>query len=112
MPDYKESNIAGTQFVRCNQLIFNNPMAGDVKTVFFQEETVLNVDGMEKPIVIAQGMCHNALKPDNAGQTFQLVDFATGNVVGQATYGQVYEMLASLYLHTAMLRDNGVRVTA
>ena len=110
MPDYQESNIEGTQFVRCRQVILNNPLGNEIKTVFFQEERVINA-GLEKPILRDEGFVHNALRADNADTTFPIMD-ATGLVTGIGTYQQVYDMLASLYLHTALLRDQGISATS
>lgn len=111
MADYKKQDIVGTQFTRCNRIEFSNPLGADFRPVTFHEENVLNAQWMDKPVVIAAGRCQNALTDGNGDTAFPLVNHETGEVVGQATYKQVYEMLASLYLYTAMLRDHGINGT-
>ena len=111
MADYKQTDIVGNQFTRCNRIEFSNQLGAETMPVFFHEETVLNVQGMEKPVIVSAGMCHNALTDGNGGTVFPLVNHATGEVIGEATYQQVYDMLASLYLYTAMLRDHGINGT-
>ena len=103
MPDYKESEVSGTQFRRCNGLQFMNQLGVQTRAVVFSEEDVINIGG--KHICTPAGSIFNGLTADNGSTESPLIDPVTGQVVGTATYQDVYNILSSLYLATAMARD-------
>lgn len=100
MPNYKETTVSGSSYTRAHRVIINNQYQS-VPTISFQEEEVLNVNGQ----VIQQqkeSLSENFTNPDTV---FPLVDPTTGAPLGDATYGQIYVLLHSLYLHLAARRD-------
>ena len=103
MPNYKESTVQGTSFRRCKGIQFINQLNVSTRAVVFEEEDVVSFDG--KHFATASGSLMSGFDAENGSTVFPLVDIETGALLGSATYQQVYEMLASLYLHTAMKRD-------
>lgn len=104
MPDYKESTIPCTSFVRAYAVSCLNPRNGS-KMIQFQEETVLRLpDGTES--FLRAGECSKILSADNAATAFPLRDPGTGDPTGATmTYQDVYTVLMSLYYHVATERD-------
>ena len=107
MPDYKESTIPCTSFVRAYAVSCLNPRNGS-KMIQFQEETVLRLpDGTES--FLRAGECTKILTPENAATQFALRDPQTGEVTGETTtYQDVYRLLMSLYYHLATERDASI----
>lgn len=103
MPNYKETTISGSSYIRAHRVIINNPYQG-IPTISFQEEEVLNVNGQ---VIQQQKESVNESLTDPSA-SFPLVDPTTGDSLGEATYGQIYVLLHSLYLHLAAKRDAAV----
>ena len=101
MPDYKESQVAGTRWQRCNRITINNPY-GAMPTIRFDEEERIAVG--EQTIGNPVG---GILKDfDDPERTFPLCNPMTGESTGAtATYGEVYVLLWSLYMALATERD-------
>jgi hypothetical protein len=113
--DYKQSDEVGTSWQRCNNLGVINPLAGDttllpgqptIPTIFFSEEKVINLGGetIRKPA----GGCQ---KEFNATDVIPLLNPSTNEPLGTtATHQDLYVLLYSLYMQTALERDaaNGI----
>ena len=102
MPDYKQTNIAGTSWQRAWRVECENPLDGQ-RSITFHEEQVINAGGQQ--IRMPAGGLQVPLTAENALTGFPLVDPDTGETTGSATYAQVYQLLHSLYMHSAVQRD-------
>ena len=110
--NYKETTLSGISWTRCRAVTIVNPLAGtgeiDRKTniqdgpvAYFQEETVLSVDGKE--IRADAGSCSQKFDPT---AMIQLRDPVSGELTGATmTHAELYTILYSLYLQTATERD-------
>ena len=103
--NYKETNIAGTQYQRSSGGSFVNPIDGQgSKGISFREDQVINTGA--KQIVQPVGDLFEPLNATNATTIFQILDPTTDLPIGQTrTYQDVYLMLYSLYRHCAKKRD-------
>lgn len=105
MPDYNESQIAGTAWQRTGYIAINNPRPTEgVPSITFMEEQVIPLGGGQEHTRPLGGLVET-FAPENYGETFDLLHPETGEAVGQATYMEVYVMLASAYRHVANKRD-------
>lgn len=102
MPDYKQTTINGTSWQRAWRVECENPLQGQRK-ITFHEEQVLNAGNQQ--IRTPVGSVSVQFDLQNALTTFPLLDPDTGAQLGTATYAQVYRMLHSLYMHSAAERD-------
>lgn len=116
--NYKQTNLAGTSWVRCKSISITNPLPGGtevsydsitkrqiltpiVPTAYFQEEKVISIDDVQNTIDI--GICTKKFNPTDI---INLRNPETGGLVGTtATHGDLYVLLYSLYLQTAEERD-------
>lgn len=111
MSNYNETSITGQAWTRCTRIVIENPLNG-VPAATFIEERAINADGE-----VTTRPLGNIVQPflaeetdgvsANLDETFDLVNPATGEVVGQATIADVYAMLWSAYRHVAAKRDAG-----
>lgn len=104
MANYKETNLAGTSYVRAGSLTVINGEAN--KSITFQEEQLINLesgDVIRKPA----GQVWSPFTAENANTEFQVLNPGTGEPIAGATmtYADVYAALYSLYLHLATERD-------
>lgn len=110
MANYKEVDLAGVSWIRCRNITITNPVTGTigpttgnltVPTAYFQEEKVLSIDGVQNTIDV--GSC---VKQFNPTDIINIRNPETGELVGTtATHGDLYVLLYSLYLQTALERD-------
>lgn len=103
MADYKKSSIVGESWVRAYSININNPYVG-VKSIHFQEEKALLTDDgdvLTKRIGEVSSVFDDASEPTE----FSLRNPESNEIVGTATYGDVYAILHSLYMHLALKRD-------
>ena len=101
MSNYRETTIAGTSWVRCSTVIIQNDL-GETPTVVFSEQTVINLDGAQQ-VVQPKGSLRLGFEPT---ALVSLVDPATNLPTGETvTHAEVYRILYSAYLQTAMARD-------
>ncbi|WP_330114932.1 hypothetical protein SA496_01300 [Pseudomonas sp. JS3066] len=105
MPDYKETDVAGTSWVRCGYLGINNPRphSGEPSVTFVEEEVIALGGGRE--LINKLGNLVEPFTPENAAEAFDLVHPETGDVLGSMTYQDLYVALASAYRHVALKRD-------
>lgn len=98
--NYRETTVTGISWQRANRVTIDNPLGGIPLIHFVEEEVVALADGhITRPL---GAVMERMTDPDAA---FPLLIPDTGQVVGEATYGQVYALLHSLYLHLATQRD-------
>ena len=109
--NYKQTELAGTSWVRCHGITVTNPLAGAEEhdrhgqpigpTAFFTEEKVVTMDGAD--LRIPTGHCSKAFSPE---ALIPMIDPATGEATGETvTHGALYQILYSLYIQTALERD-------
>lgn len=104
MREYKETEIAGHEYVRCKGVQIINELGAPQRTILFHEESV-EVTG-SRHIAQPLGAVMNHLTADNGATEFDIIDFETMQPTGKkATYKDAYAIMASLYLHTAHKRD-------
>lgn len=103
MPNYKESAVAGTKWTRSWQVNIDNKYQQIPTIAFFEEEVVDTGDG-----TFISKMLPGALRESfsDPSKSFNLLNPATGNVIGTASYQDLYVILSSLYSALAELRDN------
>lgn len=108
--NYQESTLTGTSWIRCNQVSITNPLAGTpvgpmesaIPSINFAEEKVMVIDG--NTVKIPVGSCHKSFQADS---TIPLLDPTTGASLGASvTHAELYTILFSLYIQTAVERDN------
>jgi len=100
MANYQETQVTGTKWQRCNQVLINNPY-NTTPAVAFKEETVVVLDSG----VFIQSQSGLACDFDPQG-VINLRDPATGALTGQTMSQQdVYVALYSMYLQLAEQRD-------
>lgn len=100
MPDYKQAELTGTEWQRCNLLSVSNPLGGTPEIVFSEERVVSLATG-----AITQ-FTEGCRKQFSAAESFPLLDPATNAPTGQTlTHGELYVALYSLYMQTAAERD-------
>lgn len=100
--NYKETTVTGSSWVRANSVTVHNPLGG-TGAIRFNEERVIVLE--DKTISEPVGSVQDRLTEDKRSKVFDLKHPETLEVVGQATYEQVYLLLHSLYLHLAAERD-------
>jgi hypothetical protein len=104
MPNYQESAVAGTSWTRACRVICENPLSGQGLSAGFVEERVVSM-GADQQMTQPMGVLTEPFSAANMGEVFNLLDPATGAVIGTSTYGAVFMQLHSLYYHVAAKRD-------
>lgn len=109
--NYKQSAVSGVSWVRCKAVTVTNPLDPVVDpilgtsrgpTAYFQEEKVVNVDGSN--ILTDVGSCQKEFQIE---AEIPLLDPNTGLPTGKSvTHGELYTILFSLYMQTAVERDS------
>jgi hypothetical protein len=102
MSDYKENEVAGRSWQRCNQVLISNPLEG-APMVRLSEESVISIDGHR----FSNSLPGIQFEFDPS-ITIQLVNPATGaKIAGKTVTGaDVYVSLYSLYIQKALERDS------
>lgn len=111
MANYKETSLSGVSWVRCRNITITNPIAGTmevslvstpaVPTAYFQEEKVVYIDGAQSTIDV--GSCIKQFIPTDI---IIIKDPETGVATGAVmTHAELYTVLYSLYIQTALERD-------
>lgn len=104
MADYRESNMAGTQYRRCHAVVQVNPSGGVGRAATFVEEDVLVL--ADREVKLPAGNLVAGLTADNAGEQFELpVALSCLPAGAKLTYQDYYLIGAALYLHVAQQRD-------
>jgi hypothetical protein len=103
MAQYQEQTGQGQVWQRCYSIMVDNPLGGPA-TITFNEEKVMVIG--EEVVKNPLTMCR---KKFNSPMTFPLRNPQTGEPTGQTmTHLEVYKILHSLYIHTAMQRDGTI----
>lgn len=106
MPNYQESQVDGTKWRRCERIEIANPSAPETPRITFFERDVIGIDGN---VVGVAGNAPNAALSVQYDQNavIDLYDPETLEPTGQTiTHAQLYVMLFSAYMTTAVARDN------
>lgn len=103
MPNYRESSVAGQKWTRAVRFVGENPVGGTPAVTFLEEEAVSF--GEDQVVTRSLGGIVETFVPANYAEQFDLLDPASGEVVGSMTYVQVYAAMHSLYMHLATKRD-------
>lgn len=105
MADYKQDTISGTKWQRCNRVQIINDL-NDTPRIIFGEEEIISLNGE---------FIHNQPKQYECASNFSyntsinLRDPNTGELTGAtSTQGELYVLLYSLYIQTALERDEAV----
>lgn len=101
MSNYKQSEITGESWQRAARVVIENPRNGVPAITFIEEKVIVN--GEE--IIVPAGSVSEPFLPENYLEEFPLYHPETGEIVGSATYQDVYVILHNLYLHVAAKRD-------
>lgn len=101
MADYKESQIMGSEYTRCSQVVISNPLASTPQVQFYEERVAVIGD---RCLFTPSG--HIQVRFD-ADKVIPLVNPETlGLIPGQSTtMGQLYLALFSAYIQAALERD-------
>lgn len=101
MANYRETAATGTAWIRANQVVINNPYEAAPSISFGCEQIVLlgdKVITVPDPRYLVAGY-----RPVNE---IPLLDPATGEPTGEiATHSQLYGILYSLFIKTALEQD-------
>jgi hypothetical protein len=103
MSNYRQSAVSGQAWTRASSVTLLNPL-NETSVGMFHEETVVAI-GDGKYIKQAVGSCSDHFDSTNATEEFSLIHPVTGDVIGSATYQEIYVMMSSLYIHIATKRD-------
>lgn len=100
--NYKESTLTGTSWTRCRCVTITNPLAGTTPpTAYFQEERVVEIDGGNTTMDAS-----SCSKPFDPASVITMLNPITGLPTGTTTtHGELYAILYSLYMQTAIERD-------
>lgn len=102
--NYKLSNVTGESWVRAKRIVIENPLNGRVVAKFV-EEKVVNVDQGEQ-FFKDMGVLEIDPAPTTMAETIPVLDPTTGEKTGETvTYGELYTLLKSAYIHFALRRD-------
>lgn len=100
MSDYKETQVTGKKWQRCNVVHIDNPHQAQ-PTVTFAEQKVAEVDGATFQTQLGQ-----IVLPFDPASVIELRNPVTGELTGQTTtLADVYVALYSLYSQSALERD-------
>lgn len=103
MSKYRETTLAGSSYVRANQVIIRNEI--DAKGITFQETEVINLDNGEN-ISKSAGSLSETLTAENALTEFDLLNPETNAPTGATmSYQDLYAAVYSLYFKLALERD-------
>jgi hypothetical protein len=101
--NYKETSGVGSSWVRAYELTVYNPYDSDIKSVEFYEERVVNLG--DTVVFNKIGSAGKSITNAQLLDTFPILDVQTGEATGTMTYLQLYQALHSLYIATALERD-------
>ena len=103
MAQYQEQTGPGQIWQRCYSIRIDNPLGGQA-TLTFDEERVITIG--DQVVKTPHTVCR---KRFNSPLTFPLRNPQTGELTGETmTHLEVYKILHSLYIHTAMQRDGTI----
>lgn len=98
---YRETDVSGSEYTRCYQVVIDNPAGGLPRATFYEERVLFSAG--QRARRWPSGQCE--LIYDSA-LVVPLLDPATGAQTGEtATLGALYLSLYSAYLHAATARD-------
>jgi hypothetical protein len=97
MTYYKQQSVSGTKYKRASRIIIDSVKDSNPVINFVAEE-IVTIDGED--IHKDAGNITGTFTAENAGTQFDLVNPATGDLLGaKATYQDVQVILFSLFFH-------------
>ena len=101
MSKYKQTNITGEEYTRCDSITVANPL-DRVPSITFQEERVLVLP--DRSINTRAG---HVFVPFDPEATVALRNPETDELTGGTiTHGEIYAILYSAYIQSALARDD------
>jgi hypothetical protein len=116
MTNYNHSSISANSWTRAAYVVIDNPLQSPDCTrkpsITFNEELVIHTGDtyIKQNITVSDinNFVREELTPDNLKTSFKLLDSNGNPTKKTATYQDVYNMISSLYIHVAKIRDNRV----
>lgn len=101
MPNYQQSTVTGTAWTRCRLVNIINPLNSRPCAVFV-EERAMTIDGQ-----VITNDAGNVARGFDQAQSIPLRNPETGELTGASvSQGELYTILYSLYMQTAIERDS------
>jgi hypothetical protein len=105
MPNYKETAVTGTSWIRAYQMRLTNPYNALPKVTFDEEKIVSYGSNVVKTPIIAKTIDEVSVDFSDPTVKFDLVNPDTDAVIGSATYQDFHVMVYSLYHSLGIVRD-------
>lgn len=100
---YKHDHMSGDLWTRTKRIIIENPVDATPMLKFAEEQVIDGGTGYVKQDI---GTINIPMDRDRLFDAFPLIDNITGEPVGTTmTFGEVYSIIYSVYLHFAKQRD-------
>lgn len=102
--NYKESVVTGNKWTRSHRVICDNKFNGDKSIQYLEEEIIqLSDKTISQPL---DGIGNKLIaRITDPYESFPIINMETGEVVRMATVMELYAIISSHYLYTAMKRD-------
>jgi len=116
MTNYNHSSVSANSWNRAAYVVIDNPLQSPdcirKPSITFNEEFVIHTGDtyIKQNITVSDinNFVREELSPDNLKTSFKLLDSDGNPTKKTATYQDVYNMIASLYIHVAEIRDKRV----
>lgn len=103
--NYQHSTVAGESWVRAKRIVIENELGKSPK-IKFVEEKVVNTDNGDK-FSKDKGVLDVNATDELMTEMVEIKDPVTGEPTGESvSFGHIYTLLKSTYLHFSHLRDN------
>lgn len=105
---YKIEEVTGNSWLRTKRIVFENPQQhlGPPKVKFVEERVYeVNAENVHDRVARDVGSIEETFTDPT--KTFPVINPATGEFTpNEMSYGELYAMIYSAYIHLAMKRDN------
>lgn len=105
---YKIEEVTGNSWLRTKRIVFENPQQhlGPPKVKFVEERVYeVNAENVHDRVARDVGSIEETFTDPT--KTFPVINPATGELTpNELSYGELYAMIYSAYIHLAMKRDN------
>jgi len=110
MANYRETQVSGDSWIRAKRIILENPLNSPPQAHFIEERVIvagteladMSTDGYIKINVLGTPLNDTMTDPTTS---FNLLNPETDEVIGTATYSDIYAIMYSLHRHLAAIRD-------
>lgn len=105
MADYKQSEIAGTRWTRCNRISILNPHSSQgAPSVVFDEEDAIAIGS--SIVTLPCSLAPIPFVNFNPSEVIDIYDPMTGEKTANTiTMGEIYALMFSAYMTKATMRD-------